>query len=123
MADTPVDTDHTERKITIKDVQIGLAYLQKQLHRDEALTAGQAATYFTKIHTHAAWTGLDALANLAERIWSDLDILADDHALSANERAGIGRMLVTYKFLLHRVSESLGPAPDDSDPDALAEAS
>ena len=87
---------------TIADVENGVALLNKLLHRREQLTAGEFSGYFEKLHSHAAFSGIDALASLAEKIWNQLESQDGANVLDAAARQDIARNLVTYKFLLSR---------------------
>lgn len=87
---------------TVADVENGVAVLNKLLHHKDDLNATVFSSYFEKLHAHAAWSGVEALAEIAERIWAELDAEKDAETLSADARHHIKKALVTYKFLLHR---------------------
>ena len=90
---------------TIADVEKGVALLNKLLHRKDGLSAETFAGYFEKLHAHAAWSGVEALAEIADRIWHELDLAKGQEDLCPDTRHHIKKSLVTYKFLLHRKAE------------------
>ena len=87
---------------TLADVEHGVAVLNKVLHHKDELTADKFSTYFEKLHMHAAFSGVDRLADLAERIWTCLDGAKGETTLTAETRKEIAKLLVTYKFLINR---------------------
>ena len=98
-----VGTEHKESAFrTTADVEKGVAVLNKILHRNGNLSAKAFAGYFEKLHANAAWSGIEALADIADRVWNLLDTEENEADLTAEKRQEIAKALVTYKFLLSR---------------------
>ena len=100
----PTDNENRDEEISsLLEVEGEIVSLMRKLHGNENICYAEASDLFTNIHAHAAWTDLPPLANLADKIWTDLSKDDTSAKMVKEERSQMRKNLTTYKFLLNRL--------------------